>query len=180
MDPRSALTFLFRAAITSVLVSSVVAFVFLGVLPRTGAYRTLTVLSGSMRPAFAPGDMVVAKPVSTEQVKLGDVLVYQIPVGDHHVESHRIVQIMERRPNLVVRTKGDANDSADPWTAVLSGDRVWTVRRAVPHVGQAIVWLRSPTQHKVTTFLLPAVIALLFLRTIWRRRPGDADAPQLV
>jgi signal peptidase len=179
MDPRSALTFLLRAAVTSVLVSSFVAFFFVGILPRTGAYRTLTVLSGSMRPAFAPGDMVVAKPISTDQVKLGDVVVYQIPVGDHHVESHRIVQILERHPNLVVRTKGDANDSADPWTAVLQGDRVWTVRHAVPYVGQAIVWLRSPLQHKLMTFFLPGIVAFLFLRTIWRRRPDDANVLQI-
>ena len=40
-------------------VLAVVALVGLGLLPRTGWYRPVTVLSGSMRPAFSPGDMVV-------------------------------------------------------------------------------------------------------------------------
>jgi signal peptidase len=146
---------------------------FIGILPRTGAYRTLTVLSGSMRPAFAPGDMVLAKPTSVDSLKIGDILVYSIPVGDHHVESHRISRIISRRP-LIVTTKGDANNGADPWTAQLDGNRVWTVKRAIPYVGQAILFLRSPLQHRIATFLLPAIVALLVLRAIWRRRPDVA------
>src|SRR5438094_4630742 len=114
MDPRSAISFLARAAVTSMVISSCAVLLFIGVLPRTGAYRTLTVLSGSMRPAFSPGDVVVAKPESTGAVKIGDVLVYQIPVADHHVESHRITKILSRDP-LTVQTKGDANNGADPW-----------------------------------------------------------------
>jgi signal peptidase I len=172
------MSFLARAAVTSFVLSSVAVLFFVGILPRTGAYRTLTVLSGSMRPAFAPGDMVVASPVSVDSLRIGDILVYSIPIADHHVESHRIVEIISRRP-LIVKTKGDANNGADPWTAQLDVDRVWTVRHAVPYVGQAIVWLRSPLQHKITTFLLPAVVALLLLRTIWRRRP-DSDVAQIV
>jgi signal peptidase len=177
LDLGPALGFLGRAALTSLLVSSCCVLLFIGLLPRTGAYRTLTVLSGSMRPAFAPGDMVVAKPVSTDDVKLGDILVYAIPVGDHHVESHRIVEIVSRHP-FIVRTRGDANNGADPWTAQLDADRVWTVSRAVPHVGHAILWLRSPMPHKIATFLLPAIVAILLLRSIWRRRPPDL--PQVV
>ena len=179
MDLRAALGFLGRAALTSLLVSSCFVLLFVGILPRTGAYRTLTVLSGSMRPAFAPGDMVVATPTSVDTLKVGAILVYAIPVGDHHVESHRVMKIISRRP-LIVTTKGDANNGADPWTAQLDADRVWTVSRNVPYVGQAILWLRSPLQHKISTFLLPAIVALLVLCGIWRRRPDDPDVAPVV
>ena len=37
-------------------------FLTLGVLPRLGLYRPVTVLSGSMRPTFSPGDMVIVTP----------------------------------------------------------------------------------------------------------------------
>src|SRR5262249_24480489 len=114
MDTRTAIGFLARAAVTAVVLSSAAVLLFVGILPRTGAYRTLTVLSGSMRPAFAPGDMVVASPVSVDSLRVGDILVYAIPIADHHVESHRIVRIISRRP-LIVTTKGDANNGADPW-----------------------------------------------------------------
>src|SRR4051794_30233749 len=113
MEPRTALNFLFRASVTSLVVTSFTVLLFIGLLPRTGAYRTLTVLSGSMEPAFKPGDMVVARSTSTNELKVGDVLVYAIPIGDHHVESHRVVKIVSREPKLSVITKGDANESAD-------------------------------------------------------------------
>lgn len=173
MDTRAAITFLGRAAVTSVVLSSLAVLLFVGILPRTGAYKTLTVLSGSMEPVFSPGDVVVARPTPIDSVKLGDVLVYSIPVGAHQVESHRIVEIVSRHPKLVVRTKGDANDEADPWTAELEGDRVWTVRKSVPYVGNAILWLRSPRMHKITTLLVPAIVVLLVLRAIWRRREEE-------
>ncbi len=172
MDPRTAIAFLYRAALTSLVASSVGVLLFVGVLPRTGAYRTLTVLSGSMQPDFAPGDMVVARPTSVDSLKVGDVLVYAIPIGDHHVESHRVVQIVSRSP-LLVRTKGDANKDADPWTAELDGTRVWTVRGTVPYAGQAILWLRSPRVHRVTTLFVPALVAVMLLRGIWRRKDEE-------
>src|SRR4051794_77478 len=171
MSTRSALTYLSRAALTSLVLSSVGVFLFIGLLPRTGTYRTLTVLSGSMEPAFKPGDMVVATPISNDALKIGDVLVYAIPIGDHHVESHRVVKIVSRKPLSVV-TKGDANEEADPWTAQLDGDRVWTVRRAVPYVGQGILWLRSPAVHRWLTLFVPALVVILMLKAIWRR-PND-------
>jgi len=172
MDTRSALAFLYRAALTSLVASSVGVLLFLGVLPRTGAYKTLTVLSGSMRPDFSPGDMVIARPTSVNTLKVGDVLVYAIPIGDHHVESHRVVQIISRSP-LLVRTKGDANKDADPWTAQMDGSRVWTVRGTVPYAGQAILWLRSPRVHRLTTLFVPALVAVMVLRGVWRRKADD-------
>jgi signal peptidase I len=172
IDTRTALGFLYRAALTSLVASSVVVLLFLGILPRTGAYKTMTVLSGSMRPDFAPGDMVIAEPKPAASLKIGDVLVYSIPIGDHHVESHRVIKVVSRDP-LTVVTKGDANKEADPWTAQLDGERVWTVRRSVPYAGLAILWLRSPQVHRVTTLFIPALVAVLILRGIWRRKDDD-------
>jgi signal peptidase I len=173
MDARTAIGFLARMGVASIVASSFAVLLLIGILPRTGLYRTMTVLSGSMEPTFAPGDIVLARPTSADTVQVGDILVYQVPVGAHQVESHRIIQILGRRP-LLVRTKGDANEAADPWTASLDGNRVWTVRKSVPWAGKAIIFLRSPNAHKITTYLLPALVAMLFLSTIWRR-PEEAD-----
>jgi signal peptidase I len=172
MDLRPAISFLSRTAVTSLVVSSFAVLLFVGLLPRTGVYRTLTVLSGSMEPAFRPGDVVVARPTPKDELKVGDVLVYSIPIGDHHVESHRVTKIVSREP-LAVITKGDANETDDPWTAELDGDTVWTVRRAVPYVGQAILWLRSPRLQRLTTVFVPGLAVVLILSAVWRRRPDD-------
>ena len=175
MDARFAISFLGRTAATCLVVVSVAVLLVIGILPRTGWYRTMTVLTGSMRPTFAPGDVVVARPTAADSVQVGDVLVYRVPVGARQVESHRIVQILGHKP-LIVRTRGDANNAADPWTAIIDDDHVWTVRGSVPWAGRAILWLRTPRLHTLTTYLLPLLVAMLLLSAIWRR----TDEPEPV
>src|SRR5918911_945136 len=156
------------------LVVAAVALVGLGLLPRTGCYRPVTVLSGSMRPAFAPGDMVVVTPEPSRDVRVGQVISYRIPVGDHHVQSHRVIKVIRRGDRVSVRTKGDANAAPDPWTATLDGPTAWRVRAVLPKLGWAIFWLRSPLMHELTVLLAPLLLALLCVLQIWSR---PAEAP---
>lgn len=147
--------------------STLLVLLFLGLLPHTGLYRTMTVLSGSMRPTFSPGDLVVTMPEPASRVQVGDVVTFAIPVDDHHVESHRVVEILQRRPSLVVRTKGDASNAPDPWLADLGAKHVWHVSMTVPWVGWPIHWLRDPRLRLLLVLVAPALSALLMLRKIW-------------
>lgn len=151
-------------------------FLFLALLPHTGLYRPETVLSGSMRPYFSPGDMVVVTPEPLADVRVGQVISYHIPVGDHHVQSHRIVQVVRDGEHPLVRTKGDANNARDPWTARLDGSTAWRVRLVVPKVGFMIVWLRDPLLRLLTVFVAPALFALVALRRIWSEpEPAESE-----
>jgi len=152
-----------------------VALVGLGLLPRTGWYRPVTVLSGSMRPAFAPGDVVVVTPEPVRDVRVGQVISYRIPVADHHVQSHRVIKVVHRAGRVLVRTKGDANNAVDPWTAELHGNTAWRVRAVVPKIGWAIFWFRSPFVHRLTVLFMPLLLALLSVIDIWRRPEPEID-----
>jgi signal peptidase len=123
---------------------ALLVLLLLGLLPHTGWYRTETVLSGSMRPTFAPGDLVVVTPERLADVRVGQMISYHIPVDDHHVQTHRVVAVLRRGGQTFVRTKGDANNARDPWLARLNGTTAWRVRAVVPKAGWGIVWLRSP------------------------------------
>jgi signal peptidase I len=142
----------------------------LGIGPRTGAYRTLTVLTGSMNPAIPAGSMVLVTPEPSSEVRVGQIITYSIPTEDHRVVSHRVVEVLERSPSLVIRTKGDANETPDPWLARVEDPTVWQVRTVIPGLGTAIRWLRSPVVHRVTVFMVPAFLAMLWLADIWRPR----------
>ena len=146
-----------------------VALVGLGLVPRTGWYRPVTVLSGRMKPSFSPGDMVVVTPEPLRDVRVGQVISYRIPVGDHHVQSHRVIKIVRGGAHPVVRTKGDANNAPDPWTAKLDGTTAWRVRAVLPKVGYAVFWFRSPLMHSLTVLLAPLLLAVLLVAQIWRR-----------
>jgi signal peptidase len=161
-----------RSVVGAVVLLAVLAFVGLGVGPRTGQYRTLTVLSGSMRPSFAPGDLLVVTPKPTREIGVGDVITYAVPVGDHHVESHRVVSVRWRGGAPIVRTKGDANARPDPWTAQLHGATVWRTSLVVPKVGDVILWLRAPLIHTFLVLLVPALLVAFGLVSIWTRTDG--------
>ena len=168
-------------ALRSALGAALAIFLLLALLPRTGLYRTETVLSGSMKPDFSAGDMVVVTPEPSRDIRVGQVISYHIPVGDHHVQTHRIVQILRGGVHPVVRTKGDANNARDPWTARLDGSTAWRVRLVVPKLGWMVVWLRDPLLRLLTVFGAPALLALIALWGIWkdpdqgpREEPADA------
>lgn len=167
-------------ATTGALFAALGLMLVLGILPHLGVYRTATVLSGSMRPVFGPGDMIFVTPERLRDVRVGQVITYKIPVLDHHVESHRVVRILQRGDEPVVVTKGDANRLPDPWNAQLHGRVVWVERFSVPMLGRLVLWLRSPLFHDLTVFVLPILLAAYGLRRIWRTPSNQApvDAPK--
>ena len=156
-------------------VASVGFLLAVGVGPRTGRYRTLTVLTGSMQPALPVGAVVLVTPQPTSQVRIGQVITYAVPEGDHHIVSHRVVDVLHEGDRTVMQTKGDANDAPDPWLAEIDGDTAWQVRFAVPGVGRLISWLRQPLPHRVSVLVLPAVLALVWMIRIWRPGTGAGD-----
>lgn len=166
--PAALLTSLDLIARAAVVVACAV-FVGLGLLPRTGWYKPVTVLSGSMKPSFSPGDMVLVTPEPVRDVRVGQVISYRIPVADHHVQSHRVTKVAHVDGAVVVQTKGDANDAPDPWKAELHGTTAWRVRAVLPKIGWALFWFRSPLVHLLTVLLAPFLLALIGVLQIWRR-----------
>jgi signal peptidase len=178
--PRSAS----RWALRGITVLAGAAFLLIGIGPHLGWYQTATVLSGSMRPTFAPGDLLVLRPEPISSVRVGQVITYAIPISDHHVESHRVVSVTHRGRYTLVQTKGDANAAKDPWTAVLHGDRAWREAGVVPYAGRLVIWLREPYPHLFSMLLAPILFVLFGLVRIWSKaasgpsgRPAPAPAP---
>lgn len=149
-------------------VGAIALLVGVGIGPHTGRYQLYTVLSDSMGDAAPAGSLVLATRVRTDALVVGDVITYQAPVGDHSVVTHRVVDIISRNGDIAIRTKGDANSAADPWTAVLDGD-AWRMRAAVPHLGRLLAVFRSDLLHVLTVFVAPAALAGMWLTSIWRR-----------
>ena len=150
------------------LLIALTAIATLVVGPMLGLYRTVTVLSGSMRPTFNPGDMIVVSPEPMRDLRVGEVITFQIPTAGHPVETHRVVSILRPGNEPIVRTKGDANNTVDPWQAQLHGTTLWRYRFRLPAFGYPLLLLRSPWIHWGTTLLLPLLLALWGLARLWR------------
>ena len=151
----------------ALLVPVAALFIGLAVLPRLGLYRPLTVLSGSMRPTFDPGDLVLVRPEPIRDVKVGQVISYSVPVGLHQVETHRVIRILKGGAHPVIQTQGDANNWRDPWTAKLQGQTAWRLSFVIPYGGYAINALRSRTAHLATVVVAPLLVCLLLLAQLW-------------
>lgn len=165
-------------ATTMMLVLAVVAFLTLALGPHVFGYRTATMLTGSMSPQINPGDVIVSVPKPAEDVRVGDVITYHIPVEDHRVETHRVVKVSNGEDgSIAVRTKGDANEGVDPWTATLEGDTVWELQGVVPYAGSVIRALRAPLIQGFAFWGALGGFVLLALVRIWRRSEDDGPDP---
>jgi signal peptidase len=157
---------------------SLAGFLFLAVGPHVLGYRTSTMLTGSMDPGIAPGDVVVTAPRPAQDVQVGDVISYQIPIEDHRVETHRVTEVDRAADGtLSIRTKGDANANVDPWTAVLAEDTVWEVQAVVPELGNVIRAMRSPVIHHVVKWVALGGLILLGMTSIWGRKDDEDEEP---
>lgn len=149
-------------------VCGVLLLLALGVGPQTGLYRTLTVLTGSMEPSIGSGAVVIVTPQSPSDIRVGQVLTYEAPIADRRVVTHRVIEVREPGMHPVIVTKGDANSHADPWQARIQDPQVWRVRATVPMLGRLIQAMRSPLTRAVSVWILPFVLAGLWLRDQWR------------
>ena len=160
------------------LVAALLLLALLAIGPHAGWFQGLTVLSGSMRPTFDAGDVVVATPARVSDLRSGDIIVYLAPPPNSAVVSHRIVSVRPDGDSVLVQTRGDANPVADPWTARLPAGTAWRVRYVVPRLGWVLNWLHYGPLRPVILYGCPVLLALCLLVWIWRpaRKPPTPTA----
>jgi signal peptidase len=118
------------------------------------------VLTSSMTPSYPAGTLVIVKPTDPQQIRIGDVITYQIKSGQPEVVTHRVIQIVEPAKvgdTVKFITKGDANSLADP---VVKPIQVrGTVWYAVPYIG----WINNIINGSTRNALVPIIAGGLFL-----------------
>ena len=133
--------------IASAVLQGVVIAVALGatailVVPRLLGWQTVTVMSGSMAPAYAVDAELALAPVSPADIRVGDVIAFQ-PEADRSMITHRVVAIENRAGSLTFVTKGDANEDPDTNPVVASAIRGRVVF-GVPQLGLFVRTIHNP------------------------------------
>jgi signal peptidase len=97
-----------KKTIANILFYSLVGLLVFVLLSQVGLlpFRFVYLFSGSMRPAYQPGDLAVVYVPQEISVKPGDVILFRASIGP---TIHRVVSI----DNDLVTTRGDANDLID-------------------------------------------------------------------
>ncbi len=126
------------------------------ILPITGNYKILTVLSGSMEPAIKTGSIVMVKPVSN--YKIGDVITFGPMTKTKPPTTHRIAEMKVEQGNVIYLTKGDANNAPDT-RELAQKDIIGKVFFDVPYVGYAVAGAQKPWGF-AALIILPALIII--------------------
>ena len=156
-----------RALVTAAIVCLIVAigvgklFLHVGMSP---------VLTGSMRPSFAPGDAVLTRPIPVSQLRAGMVVVF-VPPGHATAYAHRIVSVSGSPSHPILTTKGDANPAPDHWRVTLNTPTITQVVGSVPKLGYPLTWLREPRWRAAIIGALGLLMTTVLTRSALRSRP---------
>ena len=142
----------------AVLLLVIALAVMLIVVPKATGSIPLTVLTSSMEPGFPPGTLIIVRPVDPNELRLGDVITYQMQSGKPGVITHRITAINSSSSgDRTFELKGDNNSEPDVEEVVAEQiqGRLWY---SVPFIG----YVNSAVNGENRAWILPAGAVLLF------------------
>ena len=158
------------AALAILVVGVLLALV---VVPRLLGGDSLTVLSGSMEPTFAPGDVVVVKGIAESDVctdiAVGDIVSYFPKPNDSMLITHRVIGktigTFEDGTRCRLITQGDANSTIDE--AVSPAQVRGVFLYGIPKLGWVRQWVGDNSQ--LVLFGAVGVVVVWGLWSTFRR-----------
>jgi signal peptidase len=133
-----------------------------------GLWRFTVIDTGSMRPMLNPGDVAVLTPERLTDLQKGQIVAFHPPGEPRLTVIHRVFSIHRTRNEVIIQTKGDANNVSDPWRARIVSSTVWRENLKAPMIGYLAAWSQ---QRPVRLGVLIAIVTLVagtMLDRIWR------------
>jgi signal peptidase I len=135
-----------RMAAVSLAAAACLALGAVTLVPAALGLDHYVIVGGSMTGTIDRGSVVFDERVPVETLRRGDVISYNPPAEAGAADStglvtHRLYSIHMANGHRVFRTKGDANQTPDPWTFTLDQARQAKVVGHVPYVGYALAAL---------------------------------------
>jgi len=124
-----------------VTVTSVVGMIFV-IHDRVGFSP---VLSPSMVPTFAPGDLIITRSEPATSMRVGQIVALPIPGAPGQRYVHRLISVGVKDGKPLVRTKGDANPAPEPFALRVTSKNVPLVIASVPKMGRLSLITRRST-----------------------------------
>lgn len=140
-----------------------------------GADESFVVLTASMTPAIAPGDVVIVADRDPTAIAAGDVITFSRGTSDVPV-THRVVDVVAADGGIAFETRGDANEGTDPGL-VPATNLIGEVVFVIPYIGYVIQFAGTRAGF-VALVVLP--FGLLAASELWSivRGTGEASTPE--
>ena len=151
-----------------IIVAVCVAVLWIGLTAYFGAQNPFYVVSsGSMYPELAMHDIIVISGhMLFEDVKIGDIIVFDRPKDHDRVIVHRVVAVVDDDPKTL-RTKGDNNQRSMVGTdyPITEKEYIGTVVHVIPQVGFITQILQPPINY----IIIAVIIGVMVIRQIYRK-----------
>ena len=154
-----------------IIVATCVAVIWIGLTAYFGAQNPFYVVSsGSMYPELAMHDIIVISGHALfEDVRIGDIIVFDRPKDHDKVIVHRVVAVVDDDP-LTLRTKGDNNQNSIVGTdyPITEEEYKGTVIHVIPQVGYITKILQPPINY----IIIVVIIGIMIIRQIAKNKAG--------
>ena len=159
-----------RGIVKDVIIIAVcVAVLWIGFTAYFGAQNPIYVVSsGSMYPELAMHDIIVISGhIPFEDVKIGDIIVFDRPKDHDKVIVHRVVAVVDDNPKTL-RTKGDNNQNSIVGTdyPITKEEYIGTVVHVIPQVGFITKILQPPINY----IIIAVIIGVMIIRQIVKNK----------
>jgi signal peptidase len=151
-----------------IIVVACVAVIWIGLTAYFGAQNPFYVVSsGSMYPELAMYDIIVISGhMLFEDVKIGDIIVFDRPKDHDRVIVHRVVAVVDDDPKTL-RTKGDNNQRSIVGTdyPITEKEYIGTVVHVIPQVGFITQILQPPINY----IIIAVIIGIMVIRQVYKK-----------
>jgi len=156
---------LINVALVAVVVLSVIAIYFAAQTVLATTTPLVAVASGSMRPALEVGDLIIVQGVTSTDIQVGDIIIFELPEKGRTI--HRVARI-QTLPNGTIqfKTKGDANPNEDAYW-VAEQNVLGRVLHRIPYIG----WLTLEPTITIIIIAIIIIIIVLWPETHRKRNP---------
>jgi len=155
-----------------IIVAVCVAVIWIGLTAYFGAQNPFYVVSsGSMYPELAMHDIIVISGhMPFEDVKIGDIIVFDRPKDHDKVIVHRVVAVVDDDPKTL-RTKGDNNQHSIVGTdyPITKEEYIGTVVYVIPQVGFITKILQPPINY----IIIAVIIGIMVIRQIYKKEKKE-------
>ena len=146
-----------------------VAIIWIGLRVAFGTDNPFYVVSsGSMEPYLNVFDVLVVQGNEPfENIKKGDIIVFDRPSGHDRVIVHRVNEILNDEPRIL-RTKGDANPASIPGTdfPITEQEYIGKVVYIVPQIGYVTRILTPPINY----IIIAVIVGIMIIKQFGKSR----------
>ena len=151
-------------------------------VPSVGGTFPMIILTDSMVPEFASGDLIICHTAEPEDVQVGDIICFYDPAGNGMTTvTHRVQEVTtDEDGSLAWVTKGDANNVED-MQPVPAENLVGIYRSRIPGLGNVAMFMQT-TQGLILCVICPMILLIAYdmIRRRMYERKNQKDTDELL